>query len=146
LGPSTLPPGPGELRAARLPGDYQVQEWYGVAAIADQVKTADHWPGVYSFVVRPGDAPDLVIVRLLEQVPDRDTRLPSVKVSEISLFLPVTVQEITVRLRTMLRDNALHELDEALHFQGNRVFDPHAGEVAHGSGVYSVQRRKPRGT
>lgn len=158
---TTLPPGPGKLNAKVLPANFKIMEWYGVNAAVAQLDLAVHMGGDRThFEVRPGWAPDVVHVELVETVPDRDTAKPVQKGSVETIILPVTVAELTARLRGMLLLNVQHELDESIKFQNVRVFDPHAGEPAFdeseevdlseaydtiddgSSGVYSIVSKK----
>lgn len=80
------------------------------------------------FARRMGD-PNRAMLVIRTVVPDRDTGAEKVVMHEHEVFVYSSFESLVARVRGALHKVAEHEMDEALHVDGKRRFDPHVARA-----------------
>lgn len=85
------------------------------------------WP--WKISLRPTAPGSSELMQITERVPDRDTA-EMTTLGALAYGHPADLDEATLTswVYRQLQRHVLHELAEAFHVDGKRVFDPHAGE------------------
>lgn len=77
------------------------------------------------FVVKPTEHDNGFDIIVSHRVADRDTGTPTGTHKSVRVFLPENAHHIFQMVSNTLAALLAHEVCEALHFNGIRVFDPH---------------------